>query len=77
MDRCDQVMLYNLRTTISLDGQLAIKVRRAAAEQGLSVSAFIARTLDDVLKRREPSDQPPFRLVTVLGGRPRRDVELD
>ena len=66
-----------MKTTISLDDQLASKVRRAAAEQGLSVSAFIARTLDDALKRREPPTQSPFRLVTVRGGRPRRGVDLN
>ena len=66
-------MLFTMRTTISLDDRLARRIRREAAEQGLSVSAFIAKTLDDALKRREP----PFRLVTVRGGRPRRGVDLD
>ena len=75
--RRTQVMLNIMRTTISLDEQLAKRVRRAAAEHGLSVSAFIARTLDDALKRREPTAQPPFRLITVRGGRPRRGVDLD
>ena len=70
-------MLCIMRTTISLDDQLARQVRREAAEQGLSVSAFIARTLDDALKRRETPGQPPFRLITVRGGRPRRGVDLD
>ena len=70
-------MLCIMRTTISLDDQLAKQVRREAAEQGLSVSAFIAKTLDDALKRPEPSDPPPFRLVTVRGGQPRRGVDLD
>lgn len=65
-----------MRTTISLDDQLARQVRRQAAEQGLSVSAFIAKTLDDALKRREESAPPPFRLVTV-SGRPHRGVDLD
>ena len=66
-----------MRTTISLDDQLARRVRREAAEQGLSMSAFIAKTLHDALKRRAPSGQPPFRLVTARGGRPRRGVDLD
>ena len=66
-----------MRTTISLDDQLARRVRREAAEQGLSMSAFIAKTLDDALKRGDPSGQPPFRLVTDRGGRPRRGVDLD
>ena len=66
-----------MRTTISLDDQLARRVGREAAAQGLSVSAFIARTLDDALKRREPTPAPPFHLVTVRGSRPRRGVDLD
>ncbi|MCY3896489.1 MAG: ribbon-helix-helix protein, CopG family [Chloroflexi bacterium] len=66
-----------MRTTISLDDQLARQVRRAAAARGLSVSAFISRTLDDALKRRDPSEPPPFRLVTVGGVRPRPGVDLD
>ena len=66
-----------MRTTISLDDQLAKQVRRAADVRGLSVSAFISRTLSDALKRREPSEPPPFRLVTVRGVRPRPGVDLD
>lgn len=66
-----------MRTTISLDDRLARQVRRAAAAQGISMSAFIARVLDDAVKRREPSRQPPFELVTVRGVRPRAGVDLD
>ena len=66
-----------MRTTISLDDQLAKQVRRAAETRGLSVSAFIAETLDDALKRREPVEPPPFHLVTVRGVRPRPGVDLD
>ena len=66
-----------MRTTISLDDQLAKQVRRAAEARGISVSAFISRTLSDALKRREPSESPPFRLVTVRGVYPRPGVDLD
>ena len=66
-----------MRTTISLDDQLAKQVRRAAEARGVSVSAFIAKTLDDALKRGEPSMSPPFRLVTVRGVRARPGVDLD
>ena len=66
-----------MRTTISLDDQLARQVRREASARKISVSAFIARTLDDSLKRREPTEPPPFRLVTVRGVRPRLGVDLD
>jgi hypothetical protein len=67
-----------MRTTISLDDRLAERVRRKAVEQGLSVSAFIARTLDDALKRDAiPPVEPPFRLVTVKGPGLRPGVDLD
>lgn len=66
-----------MRTTISLDDRLAKQVRRAAAARGISVSAFIAKTLDDALKRGEPAEPRPFRLVTVRGARARPDVDLD
>ncbi|MCY4091482.1 MAG: ribbon-helix-helix domain-containing protein [Caldilineaceae bacterium] len=66
-----------MRTTVSLDDRLAEQVRRAAAARGMSVSAFIAKTLDDALKRREPTEPPPFRLVTVRGVRARPGVDLD
>ncbi len=70
-------MIYTMRTTISLDDQLAKQVRRAAEARGISVSAFISRTLDDALKHRETSEPPPFRLVTVRGVHPRPGVDLD
>ena len=66
-----------MRTTISLEDQLANQVRRAAAERGLSVSAFIAQTLDDALNSRQKAAPPPFKLVTVHGGRLRPGIDLD
>ena len=66
-----------MRTTVSLDDQLAKQVRRAAEAHGLSMSAFIASTLSDALKRREPTEQPPFTLITVRGVHPRSGVDLD
>ena len=66
-----------MRTTITLDDQLAKRIRRAAAARKLSVSAFIAKTMDDALTRREPAEVPPFQLVTVRGSRPRTGVDLD
>ena len=66
-----------MRTTISLDERLARQVRRSAAAQDLSVSAFIAKVLDDALKRRAPSEPPPFRLVTVRNARIHPGVNLD
>ena len=69
--------LFIMRTTISLDDQLARQVRRAAEAAGISVSAFIARTLDDAMKRRETPEPPPFNLITVRGVRARPGVDLD
>ena len=66
-----------MRTTISLEDQLATQVRRAAAARGLSVSAFISQTLVDALNRHEPTEQPTFRLITVRGVHPRPGVDLD
>lgn len=66
-----------MRTTISLDDQLAVKVRKAAASSGLSVSTFVVKTLENALKRPEPLAQPPFHLITVSGIRPLPHVDLD
>jgi len=66
-----------MRTSISLDDRLAERVRRGAADEGLSVSAFIARILDDALKRQEVPPAPPFRLVTVSGDGVYPEVDLD
>ncbi len=65
-----------MRTTISLSDRLDRQVRREAATRGMSVSAFIAKTLDDALKRHQRTVVPPFRLVTVHS-RPRPGVDLD
>ena len=77
----DEVMhtsyAMHMRTTISLDDRLAQQVRRRAARRGLSVSAFIAATLDDAIKRPVPSPAKPFRLITVGGGGPLAGVDLD
>ena len=67
----------HMRTTISLDDRLAERVRRKAAEEGLSVSAFIARTLDDALKRQTLPKAPPFRLITVKGEGLHPGIDLD
>ncbi len=66
-----------MRTTISLNEHLSNQVRRAATAQKLSVSAFIAKVLDDALKQRAPSEPPAFRLITTSGARVRPDVDLD
>ena len=60
-----------------MEDWLAEGVRREAAARGLSVSAFIAKTLDDALKRPEPTPARPFRLITVGAEGPRPGVDLD
>ena len=77
MHICRYVMLSIMRTTISLDDQLAKQVKREAETRGLSVSAFIAKTLDDALKRRKASEPPPFQLVTVRGVQAQPGIDLD
>ncbi len=77
MKLCKNSMLCIMRTTISLEEQLARQIRREAAARGMSVSAFIASTMDDALKRAKPQEAPPFRLVTVRGVRPVPGVDLD
>ena len=74
---CNSVMLCITRTTISLEDQLASQVRREAVARGMSVSAFIAATLSDALKRREQAEQRPFELLTASGVRPLPTVGLD
>lgn len=67
-----------MRTTISLDDRLARQVRREAAAKGVSVSAFIARVLDDALKSRASAELPrPFRLIVVGGSGPQPGIDLD
>ena len=65
-----------MRLAFSLDDQLAKRLDRAAAEEGMSVSAFIAKALNGALMRREASGQTPFRLITVRGGQPRDGIDL-
>jgi len=43
----------------------------------MSVSAFIARTLGDALKRQRPLRLPPFRLITVTGEGLHPGIDLD
>ena len=71
-------MMLCMRTTISLDDRIFEAVKRRAAAEGRSVSAFIAAVLDDAMKRdTKPSEDRPFRLVTVGGGGPYPEVDLD
>ena len=64
-------------TTISMEDRLAEEVRREAAARRMSVSALIARIVDDALKRPEPTEARPFRLVTGGGEGRRPGLDLD
>ena len=66
-----------VRLTISMDDRLAEDVRREAGARSLSVSAFIARIVDEALKRPKPTQARPFRLITVGGNGPLPGVDLD
>jgi len=67
-----------MRTTISLDEQLGAAARRRAEEEGLSFSAFVARALRLALTHaNDPTEPPPFELVTVGGGGPHAGIDLD
>lgn len=71
-------MMLCMRTTISLDDRIFEAVKRRAAAEGRSVSSFISAVLDDAMKRdQQPREQRPFRLVTVGGGGPYPEVDLD
>jgi hypothetical protein len=67
-----------MRTTISIDDELGEAARKRAAEQGLSLSAFVAEALREALTRPSSLPEAPrFRLVTVGGGGPLEGVDLD
>ncbi len=71
-------MFLCMRTTISLDDRIFDAVKRRAAAEGRSVSAFIAGVLDDAMKRDlRPNEQRPFRLVTVDGDGLYPEIDLD
>ena len=71
-------MMFCMRTTISLDDKIFESVKRRAAAEGRSVSAFIAALLDDALKRdQRPREDRPFRLVTAGEGGPHPGIDLD
>ena len=71
-------MIVCMRTTISLDDRIFEAVKRRAAAEGRSVSAFIAGVLDDAIKQdNPPTEERPFRLITVGVGGPYPQVDLD
>ena len=67
-----------MRTTISMDERLGEAAKRRAAEEGLSLSAFIARAVRESLARpRRQPDEEPFVLITAGGSGPHTGIDLD
>lgn len=71
-------MMLCMRTTISIDENVLEAVKRRAAQEGRSVSAYIARVLDEAVKTPDnPPAEPPFRLITAGGGGTFAGIDLD
>lgn len=71
-------MMLCMRTTISIDGYVLEAVKRRAAQEGRSVSAYVARVLDEATKSQDPPlKERPFRLITAGGGGPFAGIDLD
>lgn len=66
-----------MRTTISLDDQLAQTVRREARARSMSVSAFVSGILADALQLKHQAGTAPFKLPTIAGVRLRSGIDLD
>lgn len=67
-----------MQTTITLDDALAEAIRRRAAEEDLTPSAFIERLLQAALTTPSPHQPPaPFRPVTFKGNGLCPGVDLD
>ena len=71
-------MIQHMRTTISIDDGLGRAARRRARQEGLSLSALVARALTRLLTDAGPALRTqPFRLITVRGDGPQAGVDLD
>jgi hypothetical protein len=67
-----------MRTTITLNEQILRRIKERAALEGTSVSALIARVVQEWLTRApEAAEVQPFRLITVGQGEPAPEVDLD
>ncbi len=66
-----------MRTTILLDDELARRLRKAARERGLSLSAFLAEAGRAALRAPARRNEPPFELVVQDGAGPRPGIDLD
>jgi len=66
-----------MKITVSLDDRVGERVKRRAAREGLSVSAYVSRLLHSALDGNDLEPVPRFRLVTVGEGGVHRGVDLD
>lgn len=66
-----------MRTTILLEDELARRLRRAARERGLSLSAFLAEAGRAALGARIRRGEEPFELIVQGGGGARPGIDLD
>ena len=67
-----------MRTTIYLDDDLIIELKRLAAESGRSMTAVIEDALRSMLAQREAlGERPPVYLTTVAGNGLQPGVDLD
>lgn len=70
-------MLIFMRTTIRLPDELYDKVRQTARAQGLTVTAFIERSLQHSLGARVGSKPSPYRVDAFHGSGTQPGVDLD
>jgi hypothetical protein len=66
-----------MRTTVTIPDPLLRTARRRAAEQGITLSAFLEDALRIRLAHKEPSSAPLFHLHTVSGKMVNPNMDLD
>lgn len=59
------------------DDRLGEAARRRAAQEGISLSAYLARLIATALATPTPCEPPPFRLITADGSGPAPGIDLD
>jgi hypothetical protein len=66
-----------MRTTIRVDDRLGTAARARARQEGLTLSALVARALEEHLAQQSGGGDLPFRLVVVGGGGVFPGIDLD
>lgn len=63
-----------MRTTMTIDDDLLLRLKKRAADAGVSVSTLLNRTLREALSGGPSGPElPPFRMVTFGRGLPMHD----